>query len=69
MKSIGINGSPTYKLTDLGVARQINPDECASDSINGTEEYVHPVVYWLILSSFFCKSLIFFYRLVKFFPQ
>jgi len=53
MQSIGINGSLTYKLTDLGAARQIKPNEDASYSIIGTEEYVHPRVYWLILSSFF----------------
>jgi serine/threonine protein kinase len=46
MQLIDVNGKTTYKLTDLGVARQINPDESTSYSIRGTEEYVHPVVYF-----------------------
>ncbi len=66
MQSIDINGRTTYKLTDLGVARQINPDEQSSDSILGTEEYVHPVVYWFVLSSLHIFDL-FSYHLVKFF--
>jgi hypothetical protein len=53
MQSIDINGKSTFKLTDLGVARQINPGEQTSDSIQGTEEYVHPIVYWFITSSLF----------------
>lgn len=45
MQSIDTNGNATYKLTDLGVAREIQPEESTTFSIRGTEEYVHPVVY------------------------
>ncbi len=51
MQSIDINGKTTFKLTDLGVARQVNPEESTSYSIRGTEEYVHPVVYRFVLLS------------------
>ncbi len=53
MQSIDINGKSIFKLADLGVARQINPGEKTSDSIVGTGEYVHPIVYWLIISFLF----------------
>ena len=45
MQSIDINGKATFKLTDLGFAREVLPEESASYSIRGTEEYVHPIVY------------------------
>lgn len=49
MQSIDINGKTTFKLTDLGVARHINPNESTSHSIRGTEEFIHPIVYWFVL--------------------
>ncbi len=67
MQSIDINGKTTYKLIDLGVARQINPDEQTSDSISGTEEYVHPIVYRLVLSSLPISNL--FLSFSEVFPQ
>lgn len=48
-------------MTDFGLARQIKPDESTSDSIRGTVEYVHPVVYWLVTFFFFHLFLIFDY--------
>ncbi len=42
MRSIDINGKATFKLIDLGVARQIQSDEQTSASIRGTEQDVHP---------------------------
>ena len=45
MQSIDADGRTTYKLTDLGVARQVDPSESTSYSIRGTEEFVHPIVY------------------------
>ena len=58
MQSIDTNGKTTYKLTDLGVAREVRPEESTSYSIRGTEEYVHPVVYRCVLdeSRKFCFS-------------
>jgi hypothetical protein len=52
MQSIDINGKATFKLTDLGVARQIQSDEQIPASIHGTEQDVHPSVHRLIIISF-----------------
>jgi serine/threonine protein kinase len=68
MQSIDVNGKITFKLTDLGVARQINPGERTSNSIRGTEQYVHPDVYWLIILSLFIFIVIIFCLSVLFFP-
>ena len=65
MQSIDMNGETTFKLTDLGVARQMNPDELSSPSIPGTEEFVHPIVYRLEI----CTSLIISHSISYFFSH
>ncbi|CAF0737153.1 unnamed protein product [Didymodactylos carnosus] len=47
MLSINLNGERTYKLADLGVAREmlVNHGETSFKSLVGTEEYLHPDVY------------------------
>jgi len=57
MQSIDINGKATFKLTDLGVARQIQPNEQISSSIHATEQDVYRSVYRLIIISFLIVTL------------
>ncbi|CAF0780092.1 unnamed protein product [Didymodactylos carnosus] len=47
MLSINLNGERTYKLADLGVAREmlVNEGELSFKSLVGTEEYLHPDLY------------------------
>ncbi|XP_030321485.1 inhibitor of nuclear factor kappa-B kinase subunit epsilon isoform X2 [Calypte anna] len=45
MRLMGEDGQSIYKLTDFGAARELDDDE-KFVSVYGTEEYLHPDVYW-----------------------